>query len=166
MKRILIIGSPGSGKSTLSFSLAEKLKYPILHLDRIYHIDNTHAVTRDVFLKRLRNFITQNRSYIIDGNYTGTLEERIEDADTIIHLDFDTEICLENIEKRRLSNQARPDMAPGFDNSIKNETFYSYVRTFRKEKRPRIMDILNQCLDKKIYVFHTYKDLQKWIDAL
>ncbi len=100
MNKILVIGSPGSGKSTLSKELSKILNIPILHLDCIFHIDNYHNISKDEFLVKIKQFIDENDRFIIDGNYRDTLDFRLKFADTVIFFDIPTNICLENILKR------------------------------------------------------------------
>ena len=138
MKRILVIGCPGSGKSTLAKQLAKMLRLPMLHLDRIYHIDNYHHIPESEFRKKLSLFMKKNPTFIIDGNYSRTLDLRLEQADTVILFDIPTEICLQNVLNRIVENRQRDDIAPGFDNSIYHQDFIDYVKTFRKEKQPNI----------------------------
>ena len=86
MKKAIIIGCPGSGKSTFARALAEKTGLPIFHLDNMFwNADRTH-VEKPVFLERLRTAMAQD-SWIIDGNYNSTMELRMEAADTVFLLD-------------------------------------------------------------------------------
>lgn len=164
MDRILIVGSPGSGKSTLSRLLANKLNYPILHLDRVFHIDNEHQITREELLKIITDFIKNNKQFIIDGNYSSTLEYRMQFSDTVIIMDMDTDLCLRNIEKRRISNVRRSDMAPGFDNSIRDESFYDYVRSFKKDYFHRILSLKDKYPNLNYYVLSNYEEVDRFIN--
>lgn len=142
MKKIIVIGSPGSGKSTLAKRLAKITGFPLLHIDRIYHIDNYNHISRDELLDRITNFITGKEAFIIDGNYSNTLSYRLEVADTVILFDLDTDICLDNVIHRVEGGLPRDDIAPGFDNSILDADFVEYVRSFRQERLPRIEALL------------------------
>jgi len=144
MKKILIIGSPGSGKSTLAKKMSKIMGYPILHLDRIYHIDNYSHISRDELLEQISRFVADKETFIIDGNYTATLEYRLNYADTVILFDIDTDTCLKNVIARILDNNPRDDIAPGFDNSIYHQDFIDYVKTFQDEKLPLIETILGE----------------------
>ena len=143
MKRILVIGCPGSGKSTFSKSLSKILKYPILHLDRIFHIDNKNQISRDLLKSKIKAFIDNNIKFIIDGNYSNTLKYRLKSADTVIYFNIDLEICINNAIKRCNNNQARDDIAPGFDNSIVDPEFIKYIRNFNIDSKPNIEKILS-----------------------
>lgn len=135
MKKILIVGAPGSGKSTLAKRLKSILGYPLLHLDRIFHIDNDHQITRDELIKKIIAFRSGKDAYIIDGNYQATLDLRLEDADTVICLNIDPATRLENVMKRIGEDIVRDDIAEGFDNSILDPVFIDYVKTFHLTKQ-------------------------------
>lgn len=166
MEKILIIGSPGSGKSTLAKHLSKKIHYPVLHLDRIFHIDNTHQRSREELKAKIKQFMDIHDRYIIDGNYGGTLAYRMSYADTVIIMDIPVETCLKNIEKRRLSGEKRFDIASGFDNSIRDDTFVDYVRTFKEAHFPLIMTHKAMYPDINYYIFSQYQEVEAFLDTL
>ena len=113
----MIIGCPGSGKSTLSKKIGRITKYPVLHLDYIYHIDNFKHISREELKLMVERFASSHDQFIIDGNYGGTLEWRLQFCDTVILLDIETEVCVTNV-LQRINEENREDMAEGFDNRI------------------------------------------------
>lgn len=165
MERILIIGCPGSGKSTLSKQVSKRLNLPILHLDRIFHIDNQRHISREELTKKIRQFIDKNKRFIIDGNYSGTLDLRMEHADTIIFFDIPTNICLKNVMNRIMENKPRDDIAPGFDNSVYNQDFIDYIKTFKKDKQPYIEECIKE-FDGEIIRIESYNDAEKLLKQL
>ena len=82
MKRILVIGCPGSGKSTFARALQAKTDLPLFYLDRIYWNADRTTVAREVFDARLEE-ILRGDEWIIDGNYSRTMERRIRACDTV-----------------------------------------------------------------------------------
>ena len=114
MKRIVIIGSGGAGKSTFARQLSEKLNIEVYHLDAILWKPNWVGTPRDE-QKRIQYKLVEKESWIIDGNYGGTLDIRLNTADTIILLDIHRVICLYRAIKRTFQyrNKTRPDMAEG-----------------------------------------------------
>ena len=86
MKKIIVIGCPGSGKSTLSKKLHHKLGIPVIHLDMLYWNSDKTRVNKEDFDKKLEEVLIDD-SWIIDGNFRRTLELRIKESDTVIFLD-------------------------------------------------------------------------------
>ena len=98
MKKIIVIGCPGSGKSTFSRELHKVTGIELFHLDMMYWNSDKTTVERDVFLERL-NLVLKKDEWIIDGNYASTMELRLQNCDTIFFLDYPLELCLEGIRK-------------------------------------------------------------------
>ena len=99
MKKIIVIGCPGSGKTTFARSLAEKLGISLYHLDAIWHRPDKTHITREEFDSRLTEIMTTD-TWIIDGNYSRTIESRIISCDTVILFDLPVDICLEGAISR------------------------------------------------------------------
>ena len=93
MKRILVIGCPGSGKSTFSGALQEKTGLPLIHLDRLYWNADRTTVEKEVFRRRLRDAL-EGETWIIDGDYASTMELRLQRCDTVFFLDYPADVCL------------------------------------------------------------------------
>ncbi len=49
MKKILVIGNSGSGKTTFAKELAEKTGLPLVHLDKIFWCGEWAHISRDEF---------------------------------------------------------------------------------------------------------------------
>ena len=75
MKRVIVIGSPGAGKSTFSRKLKNRTGIPLYHLDNIWHLPDRTTISREAFDEKL-SAILETDSWIIDGNYSRTLELR------------------------------------------------------------------------------------------
>lgn len=132
MERVLIIGSPGAGKSTFSHELASLTALPLHHLDRMFWLPGWIERDRDEGQTELREVLGTER-WIIDGNYGSTLPLRLERADTVVWLDYPTRLCLTRALKRwwHYRGQTRPDMTEGCPERLDLE-FLLYVLTFRR----------------------------------
>lgn len=148
MKRILVIGCPGSGKSTFARKLRDKLGLPLYPLDMIWHKPDKTNVTREEFDAELQR-IMQHDEWIIDGNYSRTLEVRLDSCDIVFLFDLPTELCIAGVEAR--IGTKREDM-PWIEEEFDPE-FYQYILTFSQEKLPQIYESINArpSLDKVIF---------------
>ena len=67
-QRAIVIGCPGSGKSTFSRKLRDSTGLPLYYLDLLWHKPDRTTVSREKFDKRLYEILMQEQ-WIIDGNY-------------------------------------------------------------------------------------------------
>jgi len=107
----MIIGGPGSGKSTLARAMAVRLDLPVTHIDQFQYSAGwveVDPLERDA---KVRAVVAQS-SWIIDGNYSSTAEDRIARADTLIWLDMPLWRRLWRVARRTLRyyGQSRPDL--------------------------------------------------------
>jgi hypothetical protein len=84
--RIMVVGAPGSGKSRLSASLAAQLRLPLRRLDDYYWLDHWQRPEPAEWLRSLE-LLVSDPAWIIDGNYSDSLEIRLAAADLVILLD-------------------------------------------------------------------------------
>lgn len=167
MERIMIIGSGGAGKSTMARELGQKLNLPVFHLDVVNWRPNWEIVPREQQIEIQKELVKQEK-WIIDGNYGGTMDIRLERADTIIFLDFPRTLCLYRAIKRRFQyrNKTRPDMREGNKERFDLE-FYKWIWNFPKIQRPKIMEILSGLsTDKKVVVLRSPKDMKHFLTQI
>lgn len=163
MKKIMIIGCPGSGKSTFSRALHQITGIPLFHLDIMYWNSDRTTVEKAVFRKRLSDAIQQNE-WIIDGNYGSTIELRLQACDTVIFLDYPLEICLDGIRER--CGKARSDM-PWIENEDEEDAeFIEFIKSYNTQSRPQIMDLLKLYSDKNIFIFNNRKEADEFLANL
>src|SRR5690349_18913828 len=99
MKRVVVIGSGGSGKSTFSRELGRATGIPVIHLDREFWRPGWEETPKDEWNALVAELLA-GESWIMDGNFGGTREMRMQAADTIIFLDLPRRVCLYRILKR------------------------------------------------------------------
>lgn len=161
MKKIIILGAAGSGKSTFARKLHEKNGLPLIHLDNVWwKADRTH-VSRAEFDRRLRE-ILQGEAWIIDGDYSRTYEPRFAACDTIIFLDYGEEVCMRGIAERVGKN--RPDM-PWVETELDPE-LVELVQNYRAKNRPEVYRLIAQYPEKQALVFGTREQAETWLSAL
>ncbi|MEE0840408.1 MAG: AAA family ATPase [Acutalibacteraceae bacterium] len=93
MKRILIIGNSGSGKTTFAKALAEKTQLPLIHLDKLFWCGEWEHLSRDEFDAILQKEL-EKPEWIIDGNFSRTIPHRLKYCDTVFYFDLPTITCL------------------------------------------------------------------------
>ena len=162
MKRIIVIGCPGSGKSTLSRELHNKTALPLYHLDMMYWNEDKTTVEKPVFLKRL-SAVLEKDEWIIDGNYASTMEMRMEKCDTVIFLDFPLDTCLKGIAERR--GKPRSDM-PWTESEESDREFIEFVKNYNLQMRPQVIELVNKYSYKNILIFNNRSDVNNFLCQL
>lgn len=151
-ERILVIGSPGSGKTTFSLRLGEALAISVVHLDRLNWYGNWQTRSKDEFEVLLREALASDR-FIVDGNYARTLPMRLERCDTVVFLDYPTVVSLFGVLRRIIRNhgKSRPDMGGNCPERFDAE-FIRYTLSFNRKNRGLIKELLNKSPGKHIFM--------------
>lgn len=161
MKKVIVIGCPGSGKSTFSRKLNRRTNIPLYYLDMIYHKPDRTTYTREEFDEKLSQ-IMEHHEWIIDGNYARTLPVRLEQCDTVFWLDYPLEVCLKGIEARR--GKPRVDM-PWIELE-QDEEFIAYVKNFKNNNYPEMERLIEQSGEKEIHIFKSREMADKYLHEL
>lgn len=103
--KIIVIGQSGSGKSTLARKIKEITGFPLLPLDLLWHTTDYSIQAKQWFLQEQQTFMVSNPSWIVEGNYTSTLEERIKEADKIIWLKVPRYVAIYRVVWRSLKRK-------------------------------------------------------------
>jgi adenylate kinase family enzyme len=167
MKKILVIGSGGSGKSTLARELGELLDIEVKHLDRLYWQAGWTEPSKEEWLHKVKA-LTSEDSWVMDGNFGGTLEVRMQRCDTIVFLDLPRPLCLWRIAKRRLlyHNRSRPDMAEGCPEKLDWE-FVKWVWSYSQRSRPKVVKLLREHSEtKRIVWLRSRADVHNFLGSL
>jgi len=163
MKKIIVIGCPGSGKSTFSRTLQKMTGIPLFHLDMMYWNSDRTTVDKAVFRERLSNTI-QKDEWIIDGNYGSTIELRLQACDTVVFLDYPLDVCLNGIKERR--GKPRTDM-PWIENEDEEDAeFIEFINNYNAESRPKVMRLLDKYSDKDIYIFNNREEADEFLNQI
>jgi adenylate kinase family enzyme len=167
MKRILIIGSSGAGKSTLSRKLGATTGLEVVHLDRIFWNAGWVETPKDEWKQKVEA-VLQGDSWIMDGNFSGTLEMRIAACDTVVFLDLPRTICVYRILKRVAFYRkgARPDMADGCDERFDWE-FIKWVWNYPLRSKPKVEDLLQRFQNtKRIFRLTSNREVEIFLDEI
>ena len=160
MKKVIVIGCPGSGKSTVSRALHNKTGIPLYHLDMMYWNADKTTVEKSIFLERLSAVLEKNE-WIIDGNYGSTMELRMAACDTVIFLDYPLDICLDGIKERR--GKPRSDM-PWIETEEDAE-FIEFIKNYNEQQKPKVLELLEKYSDKNIVVFKSREQADAFLNG-
>jgi adenylate kinase family enzyme len=164
MRKVLVIGSGGSGKSTVAAQLGELLELEVNHLDKFYWNPGWVETAPDEWIKTVTELVNRD-SWIIDGNYSGTLELRLRQCDTIVFLDLPRFLCLWRIVKRFFvyRDGTRPDMAEGCREDLSFE-FVSWVWNYPNRSRPKVIRLLQQyAAGKQIFRLRSRNEVKQFL---
>ncbi|MFC3768213.1 DNA topology modulation protein [Paenibacillus sp. GCM10012303] len=167
MKRVIVIGCAGSGKSTFSRQVGERTGLPVVHLDAYYWKPGWIATEAESFDRELQRMM-QTDSWIMDGNYSRTLDTRLDRADTVFLFDFPRYLCLYRVIKRRVQyhGRSRADMGEGCQEKL-DLAFLRWVWNFRKRNRPKLLAKLDEVrASHQVVSFRTPKEVRKYLAAL
>lgn len=159
MLKIIVIGCPGAGKSTFAQKLKDITNLPLYHLDLLWHKPDKTNISREEFDKELINILKSDK-WIIDGNYSRTLEMRLKECDTVFLLDYPLEVCLLGAKSR--IGKKREDL-PWIEEKM-DEEFENSIINFSKDKLPQIYELLRKYqADKNIIIFKSRQEADDYL---
>ena len=147
MKKIIVIGCPGSGKTTFAEKLSAATKLPLYYLDAIWHKPDRTHIERSEFDEKLTQ-VMQLDEWIIDGNYSRTLEARLKCCDTVFLFDLPTEVCLQGATDRL--GKGRYDV-PWIDTELSPQ-FKNEIESFPQMVLPKVYELLERYKDGKTVI--------------
>jgi adenylate kinase family enzyme len=106
VKRVLVIGAGGAGKTTVATRLARHTGLPLIHLDALYWRPGWEPTPADEWRATVETLVKAD-SWIMDGNYGGTLDLRLQACDTVVFLDRSRLVCLWHVFVRQLRHLGR-----------------------------------------------------------
>lgn len=164
MDKVMVVGSSGSGKSTFSRQLSKILKIPVYHLDMYFWKPNWNMMDYDEQSK-IHGQLIQKNKWIIDGNYSALIDERINAADTIVFIDLPRAVCFYRVFKRYLDNKGktRIDMREGCNERL-TFTFLKYIWRYPIDKKPKVLGKINkESHHKKVFILNSQKKIRNFL---
>lgn len=159
MKKVIVIGCPGSGKTTFAEKLHARTGIPLFYLDAIWHKPDRTHISREEFDSRLVE-IGALKEWILDGNYSRTLEVRLKMCDTVFLFDLPTEVCLQGATERLGTKRYdMPWIDTELDPKLKDE-----IEAFREKNLPTIYALLEAYgQDRQVIVFKSRAEADRYL---
>ena len=157
MRRVLVIGSPGAGKTTLAARLAARFSLPLHYLDLHHWMPGWQYRDAAEARERMRA-LAATPAWVMDGNFAETFDLRMPPADSLIWLDYPRATCIRRILTRTIKDYGKqpPDLPEGCP-----ETFDSRVLRFAwrfpAESRPQIFAAIER-FGAHLHVFRLCND--------
>lgn len=163
MPKIIVLGNSGSGKSTFTVSLANKIKVDYLHLDALIYKHNWKQPEYED-MDYIMSFL-EKENWIIDGNFLNNALARFEQCDTIYFLDLNRFTCLFSVIKRyfKYKGKHRDSRSDLCDEELSKDYLKWVFKDFYKTSRQRIYQFINNHPEKKIYIFKSRREVKKYL---
>lgn len=161
LKRVAIIGLPGSGKSTFAVQLGKILSVPVHHLDK-HVFDGNVKRDKQEFLA-IKEALVQEKAWIIEGCSMSTLEMRFANADTVIYFGLPRLLCIWRVCQRFLSKE---DLSGTGCLEGVNWTLVKYIWNFESEQRPKIETLRKRYPHVGFIEFKKSADANRFLERL
>jgi adenylate kinase family enzyme len=167
MRKILVVGSGGAGKSTFARRLGQILDIEVVHLDALYWKAGWVETPKAEWAEMVEELVRRD-AWIMDGNYSGTFDIRLKACDTLVFLDMSRLVCFWRVLKRRVvyHHRTRPDMAAKCEEKIDLE-FILWVWNYPKTHRPKVLELMREHEGgKKMFRLRTPAEAERFLAAV
>lgn len=160
LKRIAVIGLPGSGKSTFASQLGEILNIPVHHLDRHMFEPDGKKKNKQEFIEIQKAMLSED-AWVVEGCSFSTFEMRFAKADVLIYFHFSRLVCFWRLCKRIFNYKQEF----GGLRAVTWEIL-KYTWNFDKQKRQKIEELRKKYPHVCFRKFQGQKDADKYIEEI
>ena len=162
MKKVIVIGCPGSGKTIFSEKLNKCTGLPLYYLDAIWHKPDKTHIPREEFDERIKEIFGTDQ-WIIDGNYNRTIETRLQYCDTVFLFDLPTEVCIQGATERL--GKGRYEL-PWIEKELDPE-FESFIKEFSEKSLPKVYNLIEKYkAEKQVLIFKAREEADDYIKEI
>ena len=162
MKRILVIGCPGAGKTYFSKKLKEITSLPVIHMDNLYWNEDKTSISFDELNKKLLPYLKEEE-WIVDGNYHDTLKLRLEYATDVFFLKMPREQCIEGILER--IDQPRDDI-PWVETKKDAVELIEWTIDYEERTKADEEALLKEYPNVKVHIIKNRQDADNYLEKL
>lgn len=167
MKRVLVIGCGGAGKSTFARQLGARLQLPVIHLDAHYWRPGWVEPSKSEWATTVDGLLA-GEAWVMDGNYGGTLPTRLAVCDCVVFIDLPRWLCIWRVLRRalRYRGETRPDMGRGCPERLNGE-FLRWVWNYPGRTRPGVLRLLvDETQDKRVIHLRSARKVESFLRRL
>ena len=162
MKRVLVIGCPGAGKSYFSKKLSELTHLPLIHMDNLYWREDKTSVSHEELIEKLLPYL-QKDEWIIDGNYHRTLEMRLPYATDVFFLDIPRKECIQGILER--VEKPRDDI-PWVESKEDAAELIAWTADYGFRTKDEEIALLEKNKHLNVHTFTSRKEINEYLEKL
>ena len=169
MRKVNVVGGPGSGKTSFSKQVANTLGVEFLELDAVNWQKNWKSLEVAKFVERIESFLDDNPSgWVIDGSYKHVIGSVVVDAaDTIVFLRIPLIISVPRVARRSFQRIVSKQLLWGTNReSIKGALHLLWWTIKFHRRRIRKMKEIAKELETKDTVykeFRSNRQARKWL---
>lgn len=169
MKRIVVTGPTGAGKSELALELGRRLQIPVTHLDTLFWGPGWVPMPRDEWEAVQRRAVAAD-SWIVDSQFDDMLPDWLEAADTLVFVDASPLRCLWRVSRRRLNRHAGAGIPAGTEPAAPHRALLKFLRNqwrYRTAVRAKLLAELARPQDgRTAVVLRRRNDVEAFLRAV
>jgi adenylate kinase family enzyme len=173
MKRIVIIGSTGSGKTTLGNLLSERLHIPHIELDALHWEPNWVEAPTEIMRARVSHALDCD-SWVVDGNYSVVRDLIWSRADTIVWLDYSFTFIAWRLFRRTMQRIVTREKLWGYNQETWRTQFFSrdslflwFLQTYFKRRRDYpVLFERPEYTHLNVIHMHSQRETDEWLNSV